>query len=87
MVSIYEMNAWVKAHELVMNRVEWLNTITEDRVTVGHRGCHWWADFLGRRLVQWQAYDFDSVNQACECLTLLAWSLWDCRREGLASFV
>lgn len=86
MVSYDDMRAWVRRHDLVMNRAKVINDITDDLLVVGHKGCRYWVEFLGRRICDWRAYDLESVNQALACLQGVEYVLWDCRRLGYASF-
>lgn len=81
-----DMRTWVRVHDLVINRVKVLNVVTEDRFKVTGRGCRWRVDFLDRTVAEWRAYDVRSAEDALTSLSCLYKVLWDCRREGFASF-
>lgn len=87
MLGYDDMRAWVRTHDLILNRCKVANVVTGDLFVVGHKGCRWWVDFLGRRVAEWRAYDLDSANKALAGMECAYRVLWDCRREGYACFV
>lgn len=80
------MRMWVKAHDLIMNRVKVINAITGDACSVRCRRGVYTMCLWGRETAKWRAYDMHSVNQTLEVATALYRALWDVRRLGPAAF-
>lgn len=78
---------WVRLDSLVRNRVKVINAVTEDRAEYRTRGGVCSVLFLGRELCEYRAYDLEQTRRAVDCLESVYKVLWDCRREGLATFV
>lgn len=86
MLAYEDMRRFTKLHDLVVNRVNVINQITDGACTMGGRGCDYVVRFYGRPIAQWQAYDVASVERSLSAMDAVYDVLWDCRRLGYASF-
>lgn len=77
---------WCRWDALIRNQIKVLNVITGDRVSIALRGGRYRVRFLGRVVAEYPFYDVDAARLAYERLSAVKAALWDCRREGLASF-
>lgn len=82
-----QLSSWVRDHNLIMNRVKCINDVTNDLARVTTRKGTYSLKFLGREIATWRAYDDDACRQALAVADALLDVLWDCRREGYATFV
>lgn len=80
------LSAWVKAHNLIVNRCKVINDVCLDRCEIMGRGTRYRMVFEGRTIAEWTAYDLESVRCALSAANAVFDVLWDCRRLGLASF-
>lgn len=82
-----ELSAWVRVHNLVMNRVKCMNDVTEDLFTVRGKGPTYRLSFAGSEVVTWRAYDMESCERALAACDALLDVLWNARRLGYACFL
>lgn len=78
---------WCRLDGLVRNRVKVINAVTEDRCTYDYWRGRCRVDFLGRTIADYASSDLNGARDAYLRLDAVYRVLWDCRREGLASFV
>lgn len=89
-MKIYQMNDWMKRHELLLNRIAIVNQIhgcsydwsVGNPCTVRYVRGWYVCDYCGECLCAWCVYDFPSLDAAMSRVSSLADALWLLRRSG-----
>lgn len=81
-----EIAAWVKTHNLIMNRVKCVNDVTLDLCTVRGRAGRYRVEMCGSVICSWKAYDLRSCDDALVSMNAVLDTCWHLWRLGYASF-